>query len=88
MQPSDGDVQFCPEEIVISQGIDNVVFIAILASRLPEEQQAKARTIGLLLAIFYGEAFASGPSATAAPASRGVTAPRPSRSYGHRLASA
>jgi len=36
-------------EVVL--GIDNVVFIAILAGRLPEDQQAKARTIGLLLAM-------------------------------------
>lgn len=36
-------------EIVL--GIDNVVFIAILANRLPKEMQAKARTIGLLLAM-------------------------------------
>lgn len=36
-------------EIVL--GIDNVVFIAILAGRLPEDKQAKARTIGLLLAM-------------------------------------
>src|SRR5690606_17325768 len=36
-------------EVVL--GIDNVVFIAILAARLPEGQQAKARTIGLLLAM-------------------------------------
>lgn len=36
-------------EVVL--GIDNVVFIAILAGRLPEEQQARARTIGLLLAM-------------------------------------
>jgi predicted tellurium resistance membrane protein TerC len=36
-------------EIVL--GIDNVVFIAILAGRLPPEQQARARTIGLLLAM-------------------------------------
>lgn len=37
-------------EIVL--GIDNVVFISILAGRLPEHQQAKARTIGLGLAMF------------------------------------
>ncbi len=37
-------------EIVL--GIDNVVFISILAGRLPAEQQAKARTIGLALALF------------------------------------
>lgn len=36
-------------EIVL--GIDNVVFIAILANRLPKEQQAKARTVGLILAM-------------------------------------
>ena len=32
-------------EIVL--GIDNIIFIAILAGRLPEEQQNKARVIGL-----------------------------------------
>lgn len=36
-------------EIVL--GIDNVVFISILAGKLPPEQQAKARRIGLLLAM-------------------------------------
>ncbi len=36
-------------EIVL--GIDNVVFIAILADRLPPEQRARARTIGLLAAM-------------------------------------
>jgi len=36
-------------EIVL--GIDNVVFISILAERLPESQQARARQIGLLLAM-------------------------------------
>lgn len=36
-------------EVVL--GIDNVVFIAILAGRLPEHQQARARTVGLLLAM-------------------------------------
>jgi predicted tellurium resistance membrane protein TerC len=35
-------------EIVL--GIDNVVFLAILSGKLPEAQQAKARTIGLMLA--------------------------------------
>ena len=35
-------------EIVL--GIDNIVFLAILAGKLPEAQQAKARTIGLMLA--------------------------------------
>ncbi|MGP1345884.1 MAG: TerC family protein [Phycisphaerales bacterium] len=47
-------------EIVL--GIDNVVFISILAGRLPESQQARARTIGLLLAmvmrlVLLGAAF-------------------------------
>jgi predicted tellurium resistance membrane protein TerC len=36
-------------EIVL--GIDNIVFIAILAGRLPEEQRARARFIGLALAL-------------------------------------
>src|SRR5688572_4838056 len=35
-------------EIVL--GIDNVVFLAILTGKLPEEQQPKARTLGLGLA--------------------------------------
>ncbi|MDQ3704838.1 MAG: TerC family protein [Chloroflexota bacterium] len=37
-------------EIVL--GIDNIIFISILAGRLPKEQQATARTIGLGLAMF------------------------------------
>jgi predicted tellurium resistance membrane protein TerC len=37
-------------EIVL--GIDNIIFISILASKLPQEQQARARTIGLGLAMF------------------------------------
>jgi predicted tellurium resistance membrane protein TerC len=36
-------------EIVL--GIDNIIFISILAGKLPKEQQTKARTIGLLLAL-------------------------------------
>jgi predicted tellurium resistance membrane protein TerC len=32
-------------------GIDNVVFISILAGKLPREQQARARTTGLALAM-------------------------------------
>lgn len=35
-------------EIVL--GIDNVIFIAIVASRLPEAQQVRTRNIGLILA--------------------------------------
>ena len=37
-------------EIVL--GIDNIVFIAILASNLPAEQRNKARQVGLSLALF------------------------------------
>src|ERR1041384_7918028 len=37
-------------EIVL--GIDNIVFISILTSKLPESEQARARTIGLALALF------------------------------------
>jgi predicted tellurium resistance membrane protein TerC len=36
-------------EIVL--GIDNIVFISILAGKLPPEQQARARTVGLGLAM-------------------------------------
>jgi predicted tellurium resistance membrane protein TerC len=36
-------------EVVL--GIDNLVFISILASKLPERQQSKARRLGLLLAV-------------------------------------
>jgi predicted tellurium resistance membrane protein TerC len=36
-------------EIVL--GIDNVIFISILANKLPPEQQAKARKLGLTLAL-------------------------------------
>lgn len=36
-------------EIVL--GIDNIIFIAILAGKLPENQRDKARTIGLLFAV-------------------------------------
>jgi predicted tellurium resistance membrane protein TerC len=37
-------------EIVL--GIDNIVFISILASRLPHGQREKARVVGLALAMF------------------------------------
>jgi predicted tellurium resistance membrane protein TerC len=36
-------------EIVL--GIDNIIFISILANRLPVEQRAKARNLGLALAL-------------------------------------
>ena len=36
-------------EIVL--GIDNVIFISILAGKLPAEQQSRARTVGLALAM-------------------------------------
>lgn len=36
-------------EIVL--GIDNIVFISVLASKLPVEQQKKARQLGLMLAL-------------------------------------
>ncbi|WP_136706163.1 TerC family protein [Agromyces sp. H66] len=36
-------------EIVL--GVDNVIFISILASKLPKEQQARARNLGLTLAM-------------------------------------
>jgi predicted tellurium resistance membrane protein TerC len=36
-------------EIVL--GVDNIIFISILAGKLPPEQQGKARTTGLMLAL-------------------------------------
>ena len=38
-------------EIVL--GIDNVIFVALMASRLPEHERAKARTLGLGLALLF-----------------------------------
>ncbi|MEI6950126.1 TerC family protein [Paraflavisolibacter sp. H34] len=37
-------------EVVL--GLDNVIFISIVAGRLPAEQQQKARRLGLILAMF------------------------------------
>lgn len=37
-------------EIVL--GIDNIIFISILSGKLPPEQQPRARTVGLALAMF------------------------------------
>ncbi len=37
-------------EIVL--GVDNIVFISILSGKLPPQQQAKGRSIGLFLAMF------------------------------------
>jgi predicted tellurium resistance membrane protein TerC len=36
-------------EVVL--GIDNIVFVSILASKLPPDQQARARRVGLILAL-------------------------------------
>ena len=52
-------------EIVL--GIDNIIFISILTGRLPADQQARARTIGLGLAM--GMRIAISPSRTANPVS-------------------
>ncbi|MBA4303043.1 MAG: hypothetical protein C0424_02330 [Sphingobacteriaceae bacterium] len=38
-------------EIVL--GIDNIIFISIVTNKLPEEQQGRARRIGLLLAMGF-----------------------------------
>lgn len=39
----------CALELVL--GIDNIIFISILSSKLPADQQQKARTLGLSLAV-------------------------------------
>lgn len=38
-------------EIVL--GVDNIVFLSIISSRLPKEEQPKARTLGLILAMMF-----------------------------------
>jgi len=38
-------------EIIL--GIDNIVFISIVTSKLPESQQPRARSIGLILALLF-----------------------------------
>jgi predicted tellurium resistance membrane protein TerC len=45
-----GFVTLAVLEIVL--GVDNVVFISILAGKLPPEQRARARRLGLGLAMF------------------------------------
>jgi predicted tellurium resistance membrane protein TerC len=34
-------------------GVDNIIFISLVAGRLPAEQQAKARNIGLMIALLF-----------------------------------
>lgn len=38
-------------EIVL--GVDNIIFISIVSNKLPEAQQARARNLGLILALFF-----------------------------------
>ena len=67
-------------EVVL--GIDNIVFISVLASKLEESQQARARTtgllmamlmrVGLLLAIAWIVRLTTPCSASASMASRGA----------------
>jgi len=33
-------------------GVDNIIFISILAGKLPKEEQSRARTTGIILAVF------------------------------------
>src|SRR4051812_45466582 len=42
-------ITLCALEIVL--GIDNIIFISIMAGKLPPEQREKARLIGLALAM-------------------------------------
>jgi predicted tellurium resistance membrane protein TerC len=50
---------FTPEALVtltfmeIVLGIDNIIFISIIAGKLPEAKQARTRTIGLALALIF-----------------------------------
>ena len=45
-------------EVVL--GIDNVIFISVVAGRLPDSQQARARAIGLGLALIMRIALLAG----------------------------
>lgn len=47
-------------EIVL--GVDNIIFISIVSNKLPSEQQAKARNIGLLCALLFRVALLLGIS--------------------------
>ena len=38
-------------EIIL--GVDNIIFISIVSNKLPENQQGKARTLGLLMAMIF-----------------------------------
>jgi predicted tellurium resistance membrane protein TerC len=38
-------------EIIL--GVDNIIFISIVSNKLPDHQQPKARTLGLLLAMIF-----------------------------------
>jgi len=38
-------------EIIL--GVDNIIFISIVSNKLPQQQQPKARTLGLLLAMIF-----------------------------------
>lgn len=46
-------------EIVL--GIDNVIFLSVIVSRIPAEQVEKARKIGLALALVFRIALLSIP---------------------------
>ena len=45
-------------EIVL--GVDNIIFVAVMAERLPEHQRALARRLGLLLALGFRIAMLAG----------------------------
>ncbi|SEG09574.1 TerC family protein [Algoriphagus boritolerans] len=47
-------------EIVL--GVDNIIFISIVSNKLPVAQQAKARNLGLMLALFFRVALLLGIS--------------------------
>ena len=62
-------------EIVL--GVDNIIFISILAGKLPGEQQARARRLGLLVAMVHAH-----PAAVLARLDRRGSRPRSSRCSG------
>lgn len=60
-------------EIVL--GIDNIIFISIVAGKLPKDQQKRARTIGLLLALIMRVGLLAGISWLASASSPLFTLP-------------
>jgi predicted tellurium resistance membrane protein TerC len=51
LQPENWIAFFTLVVLELVLGVDNVIFISILAGKLPQDQQKKARTTGIMLAV-------------------------------------